>query len=134
MKTKTKPTFFGTDSSNEISLFEYGLLVQPYIKDGREDEYFVVYSTTKDDAGYGNLFDTGFITEETVNGYINGNEFPDSNDITTFLAWNGCSKDEWLKYSFVNKLSDLLQFWGYENIMGTSYNPISSIEAEKRYL
>lgn len=126
--------FFGTDASNEISLFEYGLLVKQYLKDGREDEYFVVYGIERDDEGNFKSFGTGYITEEQVNGYVLGKEFMKGDDIDSFLSFAGSTEGEWLRHKFILKLSDLLQYSGPENIIGTDYNPIPADRARELYL
>ena len=114
--------FHGIDVSNEISLFEYGLLVKQYTKDGRKDEYFCIYGVGSDEYGNYNTFDTGYITEEELNNLIQGKEWMNHNDIVSFLASYGTTSDEWMELSFISKLHDLIGYFGYENIMGLSYN------------
>jgi hypothetical protein len=123
-----KSAFYGTDTSKEISLFDYGFLIAPYTQDGRTDEYFVVYAIGND--GY----DTGFITEEFLNNLINGKEWANENDISNFLSEYEATKEDWLAQSFVHKFFDCFTKWGYENIMGSSYNAMTRDEVIKRYI
>jgi hypothetical protein len=116
----------GTDADLETSLFEYGFVAkQPQNKD-YPDEWFVLYRINDD------AFGTGWIRESELNAIIEGKEWADEKDIAGFLESVGSgSKEEWLQLSFQHKFSDLINHWGYENIMGTDYSPINKGEAEK---
>ena len=111
---KTHGDFIGIDASLETSLFEYGLIVCPYYKDGVQDEYFCVYSI-------GEGFDTGYKREHELNDLLAGLDWMDNDDIESFLSTVGGSLDDWQKLPFVTKLHDLINYYGYEYIMGTSY-------------
>lgn len=123
-----KSKLYGVDVDNEISLFEYGLLVTPYDKDGQKDEYFVVYHIGN------NNFDTGYKQEYELNNLIKGTDWANQKDINNFLEYVGQTKEEWLKLPFVKKLSDCLSYWGYENVMGTCYHSINADKAKELYL
>ena len=124
IKTDIK-TWEGTDRSLEISLFENGLVAyQPKDRDF-PDEWFVLYKISED--AYG----TGWIRESELDKIIKGEEWASDEDVESFLSTNGSEKEEWLEMSFIQKMSDLLNYWGYENIMGSEYSPISKEEAEK---
>lgn len=129
---KQKLTFHGIDSSNKISLLEYGLLVSDQQHEDGSGTYFCVYRVSHPDGG--SWFDCGHISEKQVNGYIEGTEFPSDADIESFLSFNDMSKAQWLGLNFTHKLWDLLQYWGYENIMGTAYHPMPESEAVSLYL
>ena len=107
--------WLGVDRSLEISLFEYGFIAEKE----SEDELFVIYQINDD------AFGTGYKTISEIDGYVLGTEFPDDEDIQSFLNYVGNSKEEWIQLNSINKLSDLFNYWGYENIMGTDYNPWS---------
>lgn len=129
MKTIQKLTFSGIDASKEISLLEYGLLVSDQLHLDGSNTRFVVYRINE------NHFDCGHISEEEINGYVFGKEFPNDEDIASFLSFVGEFKpEEWAKFTFQTKLHDLFSYWGYENIMGTSYYPMTEEEAKERYL
>ena len=122
-----KQTFYGCDASNEISLFEYGLLVSNEEHEDGSGTHFCIY---KQGEGYG----CGHMSESVVNGFIEGKEFMDEDDIEAFLSWLGLSKDEWLELSMAPKLQDLLQYWGSDNIFGTDYYPMTEEEGKERWL
>lgn len=127
-----KLTFTGTDASLIISLLEYGLIVSNEENEDGSGTHFCVYHCSHPDGGI--FFDTGHISEKQVDGYLQGKEFPTDSDIKAFLKWTGLSKQAWFAMPLVNKLHDLISYWGVENIMGTSYSPMTQQEAEERYL
>ena len=118
-------SWVGTDADIETSLFEYGVVAkQPENRD-YPDEWFVLFNV-----GGTNKFDTGWIRETEIDAIVEGKEWADSSDIERFLSYVGQSEEEWKKLPFVSKLSDLISYWGQENILGSSYHPISKEEAE----
>ena len=83
----------GVDVSNEISLFEYGLLIKP-----QDDGFYCVYR-------YGEQFSAGWIGEKDIDEYLSGI----SNSVS-FLSWTGISTvAEWKDRPNVGKLYELLQ-------------------------
>jgi hypothetical protein len=123
-----KQSFIGCDASLEISLLEYGLIVSENEHEDGSGTHFCVYKISD------NSFGTGHMSEKEVNGYIEGKEFMNSDDIKSFLNWNGMTKEDWLKMEMHSKLGDLLQYWGSENIFGAEYSPMTEKEVTKRYL
>lgn len=123
-----KQEFIGCDASLEISLLEYGLIVSVNVHKDGSGTHFCVYKISD------NSFGAGHMSENEVNGYIEGKEFMDASDIESFLNWTGTSKEEWLTYQMHTKLGDLLQYYGSENIFGTEYAPMTEKEVVKRYL
>lgn len=119
---------YGIDVDKETSLLEYGLLIMPYTNDGYSDEYFVVYSVGD------NAFDTGYKRECEINGLINGTDWASNEDVNGLLSYVGMSKEEWLTQAMVHKLSDCINYWGYENIMGACYHSIDTNKAKESYL
>jgi len=120
-------TFKGTDASLEISLLEYGLIVSEQEHEDGSGTHFCVYRQ-------GDEFGTGHISEKQINGYVEGKEFMDENDIKEFLDWSGSTKEEWLAFSMESKLYDLLAYYGSLNIFGVEYSPMSEEEAKEMYL
>ncbi len=120
-------TFCGIDSSLEISLLEYGLIVSNEVHDDGSGTHFCVY---KCNGGYG----TAHVSEEDINNLINGKEWANEEDINSFLSFVGMKKTDYLQTSFVNKLYDLISYWGSDNCMGTDYYPMSEEEVITRYL
>lgn len=115
-----KKEWFGTDASLEISLHEYGMVATAG-KD-YEDEYFVLYKVSD------NAYDTGYIRENELNNLMKGNSWVEPQDI---LKFTGLTLDEWMELSFIHKLSDLVGYYGFGNLMGSSYHTITKKEADK---
>lgn len=105
--------YHGIDSSNEISLFEYDLIVK--LVDPEKKEYHCIYKVEQD------LFESASITEAEVNSFIEGKKWMDEKTINSFLVTMDCTKEEWLQSSFVCKLFDLLNYFGFMDIMGSTY-------------
>lgn len=121
-------TFEGIDKDLEISLFEYNVIASKEEHEDGSGTHFVVYKIDNDNYG------TGHISEKTINGYIEGKEFMDAKDIRQFLRWADNIKEDWLKQSFIQKLYDLISYWGYMEIMGVDYNPINKEFVLEKYL
>lgn len=116
----------GVDADTEISLFEYGFVAsQPDEKD-YPDEWFVIYKIGDD------KFGTGWIREAELNNIVSGNDWANEEDVQRFLSFVGQDFNSWLNLMFVNKLSDVINYWGVENIMGTEYSPMDKEEALQR--
>jgi len=122
-----KQTFYGTDVSLEISLLEYGLIVSNEEHEDGSGTHFCIYRQN-------DLFGCGHMSEEVVNGFIEGREFPDAKDIVSFLNWCGTTASIWLECNMAIKLQDLLNYWGSENIFGTDYSPMTEEEVKERWL
>ena len=113
----------GTDVDLETSLGEYGFVAhQPENKD-YPDEWFVLYKINED--AYG----TGWIREAELNNIVAGKDWADQEDVQGFLSFVGSDFDTWFQTPFINKLSNLLKYWGHQDIMGSDYSPISKEEA-----
>jgi hypothetical protein len=119
---KSLKKFIGTDADLETSLFEYGVICKPMPK----DEYFCIYNQN-------GLYATGYVKEHELNALICGTEWMSKKDIKSFLAFTGMEKNEWFELSFIHKLSDLLNYYGSENILGTDYSPMTEKEIRKLY-
>jgi hypothetical protein len=115
----------GVDADNETSLFEYGFVAKQRPDKDYPDEWFVLY-----DAG-NNKFDTGHIRETELDNIVLGKEWANEKDIQSLLKFVDSDRESWLQSSFVNKLSDLISYFGVENVMGSSYGGFSKEEAEQ---
>jgi len=120
-----KGNWQGTDADLETSLFEYNFVAKQRAEKDHPDEWFVLYKISN------NAFGTGHIRESELDDLINGKEWMKEEDIKKTLSYVGMTKEEWLKENFINKLSDLLGYWGYEEIMGSDYNPLDKKGALK---
>jgi hypothetical protein len=106
----------GVDADLETSLEEYQFVATHTTKD-YPDEYWVIYKIGDD------LYGHSYIRESELNSLINGEEWADEDDVDSFLKTVGQSKSDWMTLSFESKLSDLIGYWGTENILGTDYSP-----------
>jgi len=120
-----KESWEGVDRDLETSLFEYGFVARQNDNRDYDDEWFVLYDIGE------NRFDTGHIRESELDNIVLGKEWADNDDVQSFLEFTGSSKEDWLKSPFVNKLSNLLSYFGYQNLMGTSYGGFSKDDAEQ---
>ncbi len=100
--------FHGIDASNEISLFEYGLLVCHY----EDTDYSVVCK-------YGEQFYTSFSDENDINGLVLGTDWMSTDGIIDFLSFVGQNRDTWIDNEFVTKLYDLIQYFGPDSVIGS---------------
>jgi hypothetical protein len=106
--------YSGTDASKEISLYEYGLLCV----EQHEEELHCYYGVGCDDEGNYNMFCSGSITKPEIDSMINENWFHKH----VFFSFLGMEEKNWLSSdSYISKLSDLLSYYGFENIMGSNY-------------
>ena len=111
--------YSGIDTNNEISLFEYGLLCKLF----NDKSIHVWFGVQSDNSGNFNLFDCAWITEEEINNFFEESWF-DKKGFLSYLGFEETEATLWINYHYSNKLQDLLQYYGYENIFGSSYYPI----------
>lgn len=116
-------TFTGVDVDLETSLLEYGILVSNEVHEDGSGTHFVVYR-------YGLGFGTSHISEKEVNKLLNESWF----DKMRFLSFVGMTETEFIGTPLVHKIFDMIQYYGPDNIVGTTYYPISEKEAIKLYL
>jgi hypothetical protein len=131
MPTFTASEWQGTDASLEISLFEYDFIAKQPAERDREDEWFILYRSYPSGMHEGRNFDTGWARESDLDKLINGEDWMTEHDIESLLEWTGMTKEDWLASSFVHKFSDLFGYYGPENIMGSSYQPITEADARE---
>lgn len=126
----------GTDRDLETSLFEYGFVAVQLPDRDYPDEWFVVY-----DFGNHEQFGTSHVREKELDDLVSGKEWASENDIANFLEMEGVDTvAQWKDSPFVNKLSELMSYWGNENILGSDYYPLNlknlirlSLDMEKKY-
>lgn len=120
LRARGKDLWEGPDVCLATSLDEYGFVA----KKGEDypDEYFVLYKTV---FGY----DFGWIRESELDDIVLLEDWADEEDIDSFLSTVDSTKDEWLRLNFVSKLHNMFYYWGHQNIMGDSYEPIGRDEA-----
>jgi len=102
--------FTGPDASLDISLFEYGLAYKVTDK-----EILFIYGTQ-----YGYNEYTRF-DRCTIDTDINIAEEYDWADLKAVHASHGYSAKDWNALPLEQKITDLLRYYGYENVFGSSY-------------
>ena len=113
----------GIDVSNEISLYEYGLLVSDDTdKDG---DYRILYRVESGDEGYCG-FDYSFMSEKDIDEIFNESWF----NKLEFLNHVDMYELEFLSMRFVYKLYDMISYHGHQNILGCSYSEPFEIDNE----
>lgn len=119
----------GVDADLQTSLFEYGFVAVQLPDRDHPDEWLVVYQIGN------NAFGKGWIRAKDLNDLVDGKEWMKKDDIISFMRASGspsvASLNEaasvriWKSYHFITKLSDLTGYFGWENIMGTDYYPLT---------
>lgn len=122
MEIKTT-IFEGTDVDLETSMEEYGLLVSK--ETDKNGQHACLYKHA-----YNGTFDVGYLSEKEVNNFLNESWFNKED----FLSYVGMTESKWIDMMFVNKVSDLLSYYGYENIFGSSYGDVFSTEEAIEWL
>lgn len=107
-------TYTGVDVSQEISLFEYGILWKEneYCED---NELLFILKV-------GDKFNSGYISESDLN-------WIDKDDI---LSYTGMSETEWDKLPLGHKVHDVCNYYGANNLM-PEYDGITEQEIRKQF-
>ena len=121
MKTLTGVTklndlinYHGIDASNEISLFEYGILFKE-----SKNEITVIFGVGIDNGGYYNRFDSILLDKSYFDEIIQDSWF----NKDSFFSFCGINNEsEYFNLWIGHKIDSLLSYYGYENIFGSSYN------------
>jgi len=104
----------GCDGSLEISLFEYGLIWK-CINVEKQEYHFIHGVTSDEDDGY-TSFDWSDLSKEGFTDILHSSWF----DLPAFLSFIGQESEKEL--SFPGDISAMIAYYGYENILGSSYN------------
>lgn len=112
--------FYGVDKSIDISILEYGVLVSK--EPDHNNEYLIIYGVNNDGNSY-QSFATICLSEEEINSKIEESWF----DKNSFFNTIG-QQEEWLSNSIANKMTDMLSYYGHENICGISYSTFNEDE------
>ena len=103
----------GVDVDIETALFEYGL-AWILSNDGKEILFW--YGINSDEDGY-NTFDfCSFPLDLNVQDNFDFAEFE------SVYSFTGTDSNDWNEQPLPFKISDLVQYYGYENIFGTTYS------------
>ena len=110
--------FHGPDASNEISLYEYGLLCKK--RNEIDIQCWVGVEMHVWNDGYYSKFDSFHTNEKDLKEKMNEDWF----DKKCFLEYVGLTEKEFLTLNFIGQIHAMLMYHGYENIFGSSYYPI----------
>lgn len=116
--------FKGVDVSTDISLFEYGLLIREVTEYQCSIQpttfYQVLYVTDWAKYEVPLMYDIASITEGDIKDIFNEDWFESEEVLKTC----GITEEQFFNSSIQMQLSDMLSYYGYENIFGSSYYPM----------
>lgn len=107
----------GMDADLEVSVTEYGLAWCRNEHCETEQQLFFIYRQ------FGDLYGCAYHKEVEADNIIKGKDWARERDVKSFLSTMGMTNQEWLGLSHGQKVYDLVQYWGIENIFGSDYNP-----------
>lgn len=105
----------GPDASIEISLFEYGIIWQKNDECEPDELCFIAEVPFEDQR----LYDSGYVSEDDF----------DWADIDGILSWNGLTKEEWDELPLGQKVQDVCNYHGSNNLF-TTYGATPENEIE----
>jgi hypothetical protein len=103
--------FFGTDASLEISMDEYQLAIKQCVSSVDSlptDNYIALYKNSQ------NEWECNQETDECFMEPFYESWF----EKEAFLSFVGSTETDWLTLPLIIKLSDMISFYGTQNIMG----------------
>ena len=116
--------WIGMDRDLVVSLDEYHWVARQPQKRDYSDEWFIIFKVSD------NAFDHGWIRESYLDNIMLGNEWANKDDIKRVLGYTDkISVEEWLVDDFSLKFQDLTSYFGFENIMGSSYHTVTLKDA-----
>jgi len=108
-----KEGYKGIDASVEISLFEYGIAIKEI-----GESYNIIYGINQNDKRF-NKFDQIFMKKDDINNFINNNDWIKKDE---FFSYTGITEKNYQSLDILNKIYDLFQYYGAENIFGCNYD------------
>ena len=115
-----KAGYEGSDFSLDIALFDYGLAW----KDEGENYSFIYGVGISDNCNWNRFAKTEVSkTEDVYEAY-------DWANFKELHSSHGVTKEEWDKQDLPYKISDLLNYYGYENVFGSTYHVGAEIKEE----
>ncbi len=114
-----KERYEGVDVSLEISLFEYGILWK--LIDEEQEEYKFIYGVGLKESENGfeySLFDWATMGKKEWVELLE-EDWVELDEVCNFC---GMSKEE-IKNNWPYGIYDLISYYGYENVFGSSYYP-----------
>jgi hypothetical protein len=113
MKTiKSYKSYSGIDASNEISLFEYGLLC----KKENHNNINIIAGVSGDNGIYDEFIQTNLSLSD-IEMIFNESWF----EKESFLSFIGMDENDFINSWYVNQIHDMIAYYGTENILGSYY-------------
>lgn len=118
----------GVDVSLEESLLEYGFVLSE--KPDEDGSYFAIYllgDAVFEESSYGR----GFVSEEDLNCLLRGDDWASQSDLDGMAQYADIQDmSEYITTaSVVQKVSIISGYWGWVNLLGEDYHPISKSRA-----
>lgn len=109
--------YVGVDPSPEISFSKYGFIC----KQEKADQYICVYKVSDD------LYDYGFLCESEINDFleVSHKNWMTKEHIDGFVRYIDKTKEEFLSLPFQFKAFAMIQYFGFSDIMGSSFDPMT---------
>jgi len=111
--------FEGFDKDFKKSLSNHGFIC----RNEKSDQYLCFYKT-KD-----GQYDYGFMNDSDIDELMSLKSWLNQEQKEEFLKYCGQNQHNFGKLPFLHKSYSLVQFFGHEDILGKSINPMSLIEA-----
>ena len=112
--------FYGIDACLATSLCEYGVIIR------KKDETFeFIYVVEWLECDIPLRFNLVKMDEEEVNSILS---WIDSDRVISFA---GQTEAEWFKSNVINRVHDLLMYYGYPDIFGSSYCQLNEVELDR---
>ena len=108
--------YSGSDANLEISLFEQGLI---WKFNEVDSDYHFIYKIND------NLFDSGCIGSIEELDWI---------DLKKIMSFTGLSLSEWIDSPLYYQVADIISYYGFECVFGSSYGSEFKIKENEEYL
>jgi hypothetical protein len=111
--------FIGVDKDIKLSLEKYGVIC----RNERSDEYMCFFKVN--DLHY----DHNLICESELDDFLSLKSWIDTKTRKQYLEFCNQSLEDVKKLPFVHKLFSMIQFFGVQDIMGKTIDPLTLTEA-----
>lgn len=121
MVIKDELKFDGFVEDFQKSLTDYGFIC----RNEKSDQYLCFYKVNE------NLYDYGFMNESEIDELLSLKSWMSEEQKNSFLEFCGQTHEKFDTLPFLHKTYSLVQFFGYEDIFGKSFNPMTLSDAIK---
>jgi hypothetical protein len=112
--------FYGMDEDIGKSLANYGLVV----RNEKSDQYTCIYKNKEN-------YDFSILCESELMDLIDLKSWLDKDKRDQFLNFCDQTVESFSKLPFIHKLFSMIHYFNVDDIMGTSYDPVTFKEALK---